>query len=51
MALKLLRKANLNKHECMIALTGENFANKESMYEEAKHIFDAIWGFNVGVML
>ena len=36
-ALKLLRKANLCKHERMIVLAGVNLANKENMYEEAKH--------------
>ena len=38
-ALMLLRKANLSKHERMIVLTGVNLANKENMYEETKHSF------------
>ena len=33
----LPRKENLSKHERMIVLTGVNFANRENMYEEAKH--------------
>ena len=36
LAFKLLRKANISKEEKMLVLTGMNYANKETLYEEAK---------------
>ena len=36
LAFKLLRKANIGKEEKMLVLTGMNYANKETLYEEAK---------------
>ena len=33
---KLLRKANIGKEEKMLVLTGMDYANKETPYEEAK---------------
>ena len=36
LACKLLRNANLSKHEGMLALTGVNFAEKENMYLQTK---------------
>ena len=36
LAFKLLRRANINKEEKMLVLTGMNYANRETLYEEAK---------------
>ena len=36
LAVKLLRKANIGKEETMLVLTEMNYANKETLYEEAK---------------
>ena len=36
LAFKPLRKANIGKEEKMLVLTGMNYANKETLYEEAK---------------
>ena len=36
LAFKLLRKANIGKEEKMLVLTGMNYANRETLYEEAK---------------
>ena len=36
LAFKLLRKANISKEEKMLVLTGMNYSNKETLYEEAK---------------
>ena len=36
LAFKLLRNANLSKHERMLVLTGVNFAEKEKMYRQTK---------------
>ena len=36
LAFKLLRKANIGKEEKMLILTEMNYANKETLYEEAK---------------
>ena len=36
LALKLLRKANITKEEKSLVLTGMNYDNKETLYEEAK---------------
>ena len=36
LAFKLLRKANIGKEEKMLVLIGMNYANKETLYEEAK---------------
>ena len=36
LAFKLLRKANIGKEEKMLVLTGMDYANKETPYEEAK---------------
>ena len=36
LAFKLLRKANISKEEKMFVLTGMNYANKETLHEEAK---------------
>ena len=36
LAFKLLRKANIGKEEKMLVLTGMNYVNKETLYEEAK---------------
>ena len=36
LAFKLLRKAYIVKEEKMLVLTGMNYANKETLYEEAK---------------
>lgn len=35
LAFKLLRKANISKEETMLVLTGMNYANKSTLYEEA----------------
>ena len=36
LAFKLLRRANISKEEKMLVLTGMNYANRETLYEEAK---------------
>lgn len=36
LAFKLLRKANITKKEKMLVLTGMNYENKATLYEEAK---------------
>ena len=36
LAFKLLRKANITKEEKLFVLTGMNYDNKETLYEEAK---------------
>lgn len=36
LAFKLLRKANISKEETMLILTGMNYENKQTLYEEAK---------------
>ncbi|KAL5015623.1 hypothetical protein ScPMuIL_007293, partial [Solemya velum] len=36
LAFKLLRKANITKEEKMLVLTGMNYENKNTLYEEAK---------------
>ena len=36
LAFKLLRKANITKKEKLLVLTGMNYDNKETLYEEAK---------------
>ena len=36
LAFKLLRKANISKEEKMLVLTGMNYKNKSTLYEEAK---------------
>ena len=36
LAFKLLRKANISKEEIMLVLTGMNYSNKETLYDEAK---------------
>ena len=36
LAFKLLRKANISKDETLLLLTGMNFSNKKTLYEEAK---------------
>ena len=36
LAFKLLSKANISKEEKMLVLTGMNYANKQTLYEEAK---------------
>ena len=36
LAFKLLRKANITKEEKMLVLTEMNYANKATLYEEAK---------------
>ena len=36
LAFKLLRKANITKEEKLLVLTGMNYDNKETLYEEAK---------------
>ena len=36
LAFKLFRKANINKEEKMLVFTGMNYANKATLYEEAK---------------
>ena len=36
LAFKLLRKANISKEEKLLVLTGMNFSNKKTLYEEAK---------------
>ena len=36
LAFKLLRKANIRKDEIMLVLTGMNYSNKETLYDEAK---------------
>ena len=36
LAFKLLRKANIRKEEIMLVLTGMNYSNKETLYDEAK---------------
>ena len=36
-AFKLLRKANLSRHDRMIVLTGVNFVDKENMYKDMKY--------------
>ena len=36
LAFNLLRKANIGKEEKMLFLTGMSYANKETVYEEAK---------------
>ena len=36
LAFKLIRKANIGKEVKMLVLTGMNYANKETLYEEAK---------------
>lgn len=38
LAFKLLRRSQISKEERMIVLTGMNFENKETLYEEAKKI-------------
>ena len=35
LAFKLIRKANINKEEKLLVLTGMNYRNKEILYEEA----------------
>ena len=36
LAFKLLRKANISKEEKLLVLTGMNYENKSSLYEETK---------------
>ena len=36
LAFKLIRRANISRVEKMLVLTGMNFNNKDSLYEEAK---------------
>ena len=36
LAFKLIKKANITKEEKMLVLTGTNFENKLTLYEEAK---------------
>ena len=36
LAFKLLRKANITKEEKLLVLTGMNYDNKKTLYEEAK---------------
>ena len=36
LAFKLLRKANIGKVDEMLILTGMNYANQQTLYEEAK---------------
>ena len=36
LAFKLLRKANISKEETMLILTGMNYGNKGTLYDEAK---------------
>ena len=36
LAFKLLRKANISKEEIMLVLTGMNYSNKETLYDEDK---------------
>ena len=36
LAFKLLRKANITKEEKLLVLTGVNYENKTTLYEEAK---------------
>ena len=36
LAFKLLRKANISKEEIILVLTGMNYSNKETLYDEAK---------------
>lgn len=36
LAFKLLRKANITKEEKVLVLTGMNYENKLTLYEEAK---------------
>ena len=36
LAFKLLRKANITKEEKLFVLTGMNYDNKKTLYEEAK---------------
>ena len=44
LAFKLLRKANIGKEEKMLVLIGMNYANKETLYEEAKTSLKKIKG-------
>ena len=36
LAFKLLKKANITKEERLLVLTGMNYENKSTLYEEAK---------------
>lgn len=36
LAFKLLRKANISKEEKLLVLTGMDYSNKGTLYEEAK---------------
>ena len=38
LAFKLLRKAIISKEEKVLVLTGINFSNKKTLYEEAKKV-------------
>lgn len=38
LAFKLLRKANITKEEKLLVLTGMNYDNKATLYEEAKYL-------------
>ena len=46
LAFKLLRKANITKEEKLLVLTGMNYDNKETLYEEAKKSLKKFKGSN-----
>jgi hypothetical protein len=45
LAFKLLRKANITKEQKMLVLTGMNYENKATLYEEAKKsLIEEVYG-------
>jgi len=49
LAFKLLRKANISKEEKLLVLTGMNFDNRKTLYEEAKKSLKKFKGNDIGL--
>ena len=48
LAFKLLRKANISKEEKLLVLTGMNYENRKTLYEEAKKSLKKFKGNDIG---